>query len=149
MTAVVLKLYCREEPSASFDAAPEGTVDRLEDHDVVICICKSADGIGDSQDDARQLDDLQHRLNEQRDSLDELSEKLLSEAHNASMQLRKQAEEESSEILRSARSAAAQTEKEAVDQAALLIQRAQEDSSSFWQDVSSLLQKKLDAMEDG
>ena len=58
MTAVVLKLYCREEPAASFDAAPEGTVDRLEDHDVVIRICKSADGIGDSQNDSGELQDL-------------------------------------------------------------------------------------------
>ena len=64
------------------------------------------------------------------------------------MLLRKQAEDESAEILKSARSAAALTEKDAVDQAELLLRRAQEDSDGFWQDVSALLQKKLDAMEE-
>ena len=95
-----------------------------------------------------QLNDQEQRLREQRDSLDELSQKLLAEAHSAAMLLRKQAEDESAEILKSARSAAALTEKDAVDQAELLLRRAQEDSDGFWQDVSALLQKKLDAMEE-
>ncbi len=95
-----------------------------------------------------QLNDQEQRLSEQRENLDQLSQKLLAEAHNAAMLLRKQAEDESAEILKSARSAAALTEKDAVDQAELLLRRAQEDSDGFWQDVSALLQKKLDAMEE-
>ena len=46
-------------------------------------------------------------------------------------------------ILRNAEAAARATEKKAASDAERILQHAQEDSDSFWQDVTELLQKKL------
>ena len=58
VTVNCLKLFHREYSSVAFYAASEGAVNRLEDHDVVIFLCEHADGVGDRQDDSRQLYDL-------------------------------------------------------------------------------------------
>ncbi len=53
------------------------------------------------------------------------------------------AEEDARRIRDEAKAFAAQTEQDALDRAELILQRAQEDSNHFWQDVTEQLQKQL------
>ena len=46
-------------------------------------------------------------------------------------------------VMRNAEEAARKTEEKASADAELMLQRAQEDSNAFWQDVNELLQKRL------
>ena len=73
---------------------------------------------------------------------DQASETVRIAEASAAETIRK-AEDAAAMILRNAEAAARATEKKAASDAERILQHAQEDSDSFWQDVTELLQKKL------
>lgn len=73
---------------------------------------------------------------------DQASETVRSAEAAAAETIRK-AEDAAAMILRNAENAARETERKAASDAERILQHAQEDSDSFWQDVTALLQKKL------